>query len=427
MQDMSDNELDNLFKEAAEGFTPPQDASAWKQLAAMLDKNPVKPAGFWNGKTISAVTATGLLAVTSIWFAATDDQNRFPKTHEKNGANNATQGVVQEQKEQPHPTGKENFPPAQSLEDKSNGVHAVNTGEKKNSQHLSTEKSVRTNTVQPVVENQSPGSEKPEPVEMASDISALQTFPSQTEPGTSPVGLVEDKQTTAYDSLKPVIMQATAADSAENRVEIPDKKGDKPKIRGVFSIKAVVSPDFSSVNYFSAGRTGINYGMLAGYSFNNRWSVYTGVISSKKLYDTKEVEGSYSSNGHDYPVKELNGDCRILDIPINVYYTFFPERPFSLRAGLGFSSYIMRREDYVYCVNDYGNDVYYKQRVRGENNEWFKVLNVSVAVSKKLTNRFSAEVEPFVKAPLAGVGEGKVSLVSMGAFINLKYDLVIIK
>jgi hypothetical protein len=65
--------------------------------------------------------------------------------------------------------------------------------------------------------------------------------------------------------------------------------------------------------------------------------------------------------------------------------------------------------------------------VKGENNEWFKVMNVSVLVSKKITNRLSAEFEPFVKAPLAGVGEGKVSLVSMGAFINVKYDLIIFK
>jgi len=52
---------------------------------------------------------------------------------------------------------------------------------------------------------------------------------------------------------------------------------------------------------------------------------------------------------------------------------------------------------------------------------------LSVAVSKNITNRLSAEFEPFVKAPLAGVGEGKVSLVSMGAFINLKFDVTLNK
>ena len=185
----------------------------------------------------------------------------------------------------------------------------------------------------------------------------------------------------------------------------------------------MVSPDFSSVNYFSASKSGINYGALAGYTFNSRWSVYTGIISSKKLYTSKDIEKSYASGGHNYPVKKLDGDCRIIDIPVNVYYSFFPERSFSLKVGLGFSSYLMRMETYNYCVDNYGTNAFYEQRVEGENNEWFKILNFSVMAEKKLSNRLSAEFEPFVKAPLAGVGEGKVSLVSMGAFINLKFDL----
>lgn len=417
MQNMSDNELDNLFKEAAEGFTPPQDASAWKQMAGMLDKNPVKPAGFWNWKTISAVTTAGLIAVTAVWFVATDNHETIAKTNEKNGSNNATQGVVQEPKEQTHPTGNEDLAPAQSVEDKSTGVHAVSKAESKNDKYpAAKEKSARKR-------NNIPAIKDTEPPVITSEIQVSQTAALQTERNTTPVGIIEDKQTVASDSVKPEIVQTTVADSADNSVAISDKKEDKSKTRGVFSIKAVVSPDFSSVNFFSAGKTGFNYGLLAGYSFNNRWSVYTGVISSKKLYDTKEVEGSYNWDGHDYPVKEMDGDCRILDIPINVYYTFFPERSFSLRAGLGFSSYIMRKETYVYCVDNYGADAYYEQQVNGKNNEWFKVMNLSVVVSKEITNRLSAEFEPFVKAPLAGVGEGKVSLVSMGAFINLKFDI----
>ena len=44
-------------------------------------------------------------------------------------------------------------------------------------------------------------------------------------------------------------------------------------------------------------------------------------------------------------------------------------------------------------------------------------------VQKRLSNQFSLELEPFLKAPLAGVGEGEVSLASFGAFFNLKFDI----
>jgi len=61
------------------------------------------------------------------------------------------------------------------------------------------------------------------------------------------------------------------------------------------------------------------------------------------------------------------------------------------------------------------------------NKEWFKVMNVSLILQKKLNNRFYFEFEPFLKAPLAGVGEGEVSLVSLGAFFNLRFDIPINK
>jgi len=433
MQNMSDNELDNLFKEAAEGFVPPQDASAWKQMASMLDKNPVKPASFWNWKTITTVTTTGLIAVTAVWFAATDDRETIAKTNGKNGSNNATQGVVQEQQSQTNLAGRENLSPAQPVENKGGGVHAVSTAESRNDKYPDTkEKSARKgnthkgdNGIQPDRDTELPATEKSEPAVITSDIMVSHATAPETVRSTSSSGVVEKDLLAATDSAESS-PEKTRTDSAENVSTVAEKK-DKKSQRGVFSLKAVLSPDFSSVNYFSASKSGINYGLLVGYSFNNRWSVYTGVISSKKLYTTKDVEGSYNLDGYDYPMKELDGDCRILDIPINVYYTFFPERSFSLRAGLGFSSYIMRKESYVYCVDNYGSNAYYEQQVEGENNEWFKVMNLSVAVSKSITNRLSAEFEPFVKAPLAGVGEGKVSLVSMGAFINLKFDVTLNK
>jgi hypothetical protein len=519
MQNMSDNELDDLFKEAADGFTPPQDESAWKQMADRLDQHAVNTASFWNWKTISAVTVTAVISITSVWYVA-GDQEKISKTQKKNESNNANQGVVQEQKEQTNPTGKQNLAAAQSLEDKNDDAHTVNQTERNQdkgqilSSNLiaSNSKSVRTqsqekenekslvannnevaeggqasnnqiasNTGKVAVIKQSSGKEEDKlqttSNNQASVNSSKGTIAQSSGNGNDNNGIMstdgrrdeslektgvvaittesirqagivvnsteknnasksnssvtrvrtKDEGLVATDSVKPVVMsEEVIVDSAARDSKVADKKDKKAKQAGVVSIKAVVSPDYSSINFFSAGKTGINYGLLAGYSFNNRWSVYTGVISSKKLYDTKDVEGSYSTynwNGHDYPVKELDGDCRILDIPINVYYTFFPERSFSLRAGLGFSSYIMRKETYVYCIDNYGTDAYYAQQVVGKNNEWFKVMNLSIAVSKKIANRWSAEFEPFVKAPLAGVGEGKVSLVSMGAFINLKFDL----
>lgn len=431
---MSDNELDNLFKEAAEGFNPPQDNAAWEQMAARLDKTPAPAPGFWNWKSLSVITATGLIVVTGmLWLTVPSgtetDSEVISKTHEKNGVDHATQNVAQEQEERTGAAGKTNRATAQLQENADGRTHTVIQPEPKGNDRTAGKQSSDA-------EKKDAGSaSSPQPVPSGKPVNPVfrESYAAQPDVITSEVNLSRDQGLTPA-SLPKENHASAPSDSVEQAQEVPqdsvdtitDAPAEKPeqgKAKGVVSLKAVVSPDFSSVNFFSAGKTGINYGLLVGYAFNNRWSVYTGVISSKKLYATREAEGSYAWDGHNYPVKKLDGDCRILDIPVNVYYTFFPERFLSLRVGAGFSSYIMRKEDYVYCVDNYGSDVYYEQKVRGENNEWFKVLNVSVVVSKRFSPRFAAEVEPFVKVPLAGVGEGKVTLVSMGAFFNVKFDL----
>lgn len=434
MQNMSDNELDNLFKEAAEGFKPPQDDSAWKQMATLLDKNPVK-APLWNWKTVTGISTVGLLTITAVWYAATGDPQIISKTTKKHESNNATQGVVQEQEKPTHPTGKQNLPSTQSMEAKNYGIHALEKGEPKRG----IDSAKKDETLRAIKPGQQGDKEirlrddkKQLTSEKSTSIIATENFQAvPPREGRTIVPVVENKLIVTTDSTQRAYTELKT-DSAERiskntDKKVTDRKEDETKPQRMVSVKAAVSPDFSSVNFFSAGKPGFNYGLLAGFVFNNRWSVYTGVIASKKMYATKDVEGVYNWGGHDYPMKELDGDCRIIDIPINVYYTFFPERSFSLRAGLGFSSYIMRKETYVYCVDNYGVDNYYEQQVNNKNKEWFKVMNLSVAISKKITNRWSVEFEPFVKAPLAGVGEGRVSLVSTGAFINLKYDLIILK
>jgi hypothetical protein len=51
---MSDEELDKLFNEAAEGYEAPNDSSAWDDMASRLDHTS-KTAAFWNWKSVSSL------------------------------------------------------------------------------------------------------------------------------------------------------------------------------------------------------------------------------------------------------------------------------------------------------------------------------------------------------------------------------------
>jgi hypothetical protein len=87
----------------------------------------------------------------------------------------------------------------------------------------------------------------------------------------------------------------------------------------------------------------------------------------------------------------------------------------------------MNEENYDYEVDtNYGTKTYYSQ-VTKENKEWFKTLNVSVGLQKQVSSRFAIQVEPFVKVPLSGVGEGNISLASFGGFFSVRYNFLTLK
>lgn len=206
---------------------------------------------------------------------------------------------------------------------------------------------------------------------------------------------------------------------AEDNKDVGEKNDEPAKAYRGLSVKLVVSPDYSTVKSTQPDKLGVNYGLLVEYGLTKNLSVAAGLIRSNKFYSAYDIE--YYGQASD----RVDGDCRMWDVPLMLYYTFSPHRTWSLYAGLGVSSYLMSKENYVYYVEGgYGNVYTYEKTIRGKNNEWFSMLNLSVGLNKQLNTRWAIQLEPFYKAPLAGVGEGDVSLASLGAFFNLKYNFL---
>src|SRR5690242_7679523 len=65
---MSDNELDNLFKEAADGFKAPKDTSAWQNMSKRLDQAGVGTSVFWNWKTVSTMAVVGITSTALVLY-----------------------------------------------------------------------------------------------------------------------------------------------------------------------------------------------------------------------------------------------------------------------------------------------------------------------------------------------------------------------
>ncbi|PZR36757.1 MAG: hypothetical protein DI538_13450 [Azospira oryzae] len=242
--------------------------------------------------------------------------------------------------------------------------------------------------------------------------SAIPPGSTATSKNNSVALLSSDSSLVATSSIREDSVIHEAAAKKKERKRNDSTKTDR------FSVKLALSPDFSSIGYFKPGKTGFNYGLLAEYAITRHWSITLGGIWSKKSYADTETEnlgyGTVNST-------RIDGSCRVLDLPLNMTYYFRPQNAFSLYGSVGLSSYFMFDEDYTYDYV-YGTKQYsYSKKIDRGNTEWFRMMNLSVGIQQQLSARVRLQLEPFIKAPLSGIGGGDLKLVSSGVFFNVKY------
>jgi hypothetical protein len=217
------------------------------------------------------------------------------------------------------------------------------------------------------------------------------------------------------DSIQIATPQAIKEDTTTN------KKAEHYK--SSWFVKLPISPDFTSINYGRTDKSGINIGLLVEFQVSKHLGVTTGAIWSRKIYTTDNPAMTYGGWGKAITINSLQGDCRVLDIPLNVTYYLHSSTHTSFFITSGMSSYIMLKEKYEYDVTGKTSEYLYYENYNHKNTEWLSMLNLSIGIQRQLSKKFSLQAEPFMKAPLKGVGQGKVNLVSMGAFITIKYKL----
>ena len=201
----------------------------------------------------------------------------------------------------------------------------------------------------------------------------------------------------------------------------PPKKGVRKQ---PLEIGLVAAPDISSVNFRHTDRLGINYGLQLGYRFSSRWSVNTGVMYTKKNYESRGKDfhppkGTWLDN---VELNLVEGSCKMFDIPLNVRYDLGIRKSSRYFASAGLSTYLMKNEDYEYYYRyPNGNPGTRYRSYPSEKKYWFSVLNLSAGYEKNIGKQFSVQVEPYFKVPLKGVGFGNIQLNSYGLYLGVKY------
>jgi len=233
------------------------------------------------------------------------------------------------------------------------------------------------------------------------------------------INKVQDPQITASlaNSVKVPLL-------ATSEVASPPASQQRSVRKGI-SFGLTLGPDFNVAPSLKYGKIGFNAGALLHYQANRHWSFTTGAVYSKKIYGA--TSGDYAvlrklppPTNPGYEVKKVDAVCSVLDVPVNVNYTFLRKQQNTLSGTLGVSNYFMLKENYdYYYANNYPGK---KMEFSNENQHYIAILNVALTWQHPVSKHISLGVQPYAKIPFKGVGYGEVKLYSAGLAFQVNFS-----
>lgn len=189
-----------------------------------------------------------------------------------------------------------------------------------------------------------------------------------------------------------------------------------------WSFGVLVSLDMSATGLEGFTDPGTMIGLLAEYRLSRKWSLQSGLSYSVKNYSAlgEEYDTSTWPGGRSDNLVSALARCLVIDIPINVRRYFQAKNGNQWFVSSGVSTYLMLREDYEYEYTRPSPNWSPTGQVRGENNHFFGIANFSVGYETPINNKLGLAIEPFMKLPLTGIGQGRVKFLSFGANVAIK-------
>jgi hypothetical protein len=210
---------------------------------------------------------------------------------------------------------------------------------------------------------------------------------------------------------------------------LPAGKAIKVKRNLPVSLAISAGPEFNSASSVVGGDPGFNAGLTLGFGISKKLDLQAGVrYSIKKYSGAAGIRYNFPNTNATWLQNNLTGldaTCNVLEIPLMASYKVADNASRSINLNAGISSYLMLKEDYVFKYdNQYGAPTERTLQKANANQHLLSVVDLSATYFMKLkNNNLKIGLEPFVKIPLSGVGEGNINLKSSGISLKLRYDL----
>lgn len=420
---MWDDEINKRIKDAADQYHPAYNEDAWKKMEQMLDENlPQKK----EGKRIMYYFLVAILLGTGAYFI-------FYASHRTETLQTFSSSS-QKYKEQSH---KDEMNPGQ-VRDEAAKPNAKN-------------ESNATRRRKKIVDETSPVDKQNIGNSMAAEPGSSAKIPGKNN--TSEIGSLINKEVPDGNGKDQVFvhenkyhneninLQASKDDQITGIKDNSNESSQSPVLKnsGLRSLNAVKSkieknvlqrfgisfsagPDVSGVDLEEAGKVTLSYGAGLRYHLSNNISLRTGFYVTKKIYsaDKKYYKPSSFTSADYYYLQSIDANCNVYEIPVTLSYNFSNQKNHTWFVSAGLSSYLMKKESYKYYYKyPSGNTEDQSWSISNRNKHYFSVLDISGGYEYRVNKKLIVSAEPYLKLPLAGLGDGKIKLKSGGILFSV--------
>jgi hypothetical protein len=421
----SSNDMDELFRKAADNYPLKTDNADWEKISKALDdpENEKPAGGFSFGRAAVAVILLIVLAGSTWYFTKSDStEEKTPLVQNKKTV--SEQNKISDSK-------KSTTLNEQTIVD--NNIPIVS----KPSITVNEKNTVNNLRSVPVKMSASGGTSKP------ADLS-FKTLAQQNNTNTTVIDQ-ENKNSWSNDksnkNANTEILSANeplkkAAETiSENKKTETKKQGEensttvtvkaKKGRTSTFYLVAGAAIDKSHIAMQRFSKWGSSFGVTAGYNLNARLSIEAGVLSSTKKYYTGAQYFNVSKLAYSSAAKwkYFDGECRMIEIPVVVRYNFDATKNAQWFLTSGVSSYLMRKEIYDYEYEWYGQTKVGTHEYKNSAKNWISSIHVSGGVERQLFKNASLRIEPYVRIPIKKMGYGDLPISSAGLNIGYRHNI----
>ena len=224
--------------------------------------------------------------------------------------------------------------------------------------------------------------------------------------------------------VRPSLQEITNDVIEENVDEFAKKTKLQEGAKNQFTIGIFGSLDYNSLSLGNDKiEQGYRIGLRTDYNFARRFSLGIGAAFSRKDYTAQgfryNAKAGFWTDGI-API-EVQAISNVIEVPLELRFYAKGHNQDGFFAGTGINSYHITLEQYNFYYEEIFANTITNWEERGTNTNIFSVASFTIGYQKTVNSNLAFQIAPFVNLPLTGIGQGKVNLQSVGLNVAVNW------